>query len=242
LLLFFLSITVVDSTLLEHLCHGENNARLAYCVQTRKRFGYGTTESPEASLRIVRNEEGNKIPHGNETEVEESIEDPSCGELRTEYTKLCFRKPPLLAFVETKAFCDAYVDSCKATLITNFYSNIKQVKVDFTSYCRRHKSRFEYVCPEPLRFPKYVKDTTSFCLRFHKRCPDVQLPSEPIPFKKAPKDYIYTRELEFYCERDRRFALAYCTNKHVLKLPRYAIRCAQYKQTCIDPLTTVIYG
>ncbi|GMT35477.1 hypothetical protein PFISCL1PPCAC_26774, partial [Pristionchus fissidentatus] len=166
----------------------------------------------------------------------------SCGELRTEYTKLCFKKPPLLAFVETRAFCDAYVGSCKATLITNFYSDIKQVTIDFTSYCRRHKARFEYVCPEPLRFPKYVKDTTSFCLRYHKRCPKAQLPSAPVPFKKAPKEYIYTRELEFYCARDRRFAKAYCTNKHILKLPRYALRCLQYKRTCIDTLTTVIYG
>uniref|UniRef100_A0A0N5CLB8 CX9C domain-containing protein n=1 Tax=Thelazia callipaeda TaxID=103827 RepID=A0A0N5CLB8_THECL len=114
-----------------------------------------------------------------------------------------------------------------------------QIKTDHEVYCRKHLERYQYVCPDPLRFRKYAAGALMFCERYSRRCPDEQVPKKPVPF--AQKKEYYIRELKYFCNRERSFAELYCTNKVALKLPKYFIHCLHYKHTCIDAFKRVIY-
>ncbi|VDK40438.1 unnamed protein product, partial [Gongylonema pulchrum] len=111
--------------------------------------------------------------------------------------------------------------------------------MDYATYCKKHRERFQYVCPDPLRFRKHSADALAFCERYSGRCPSEQVPSEPVPFQQK-KEY-YMRELEYLCNGQKHFAETYCTNAVALKLLRYLLPCIHYKFTCIDSLTRVIY-
>ncbi|KHJ93268.1 hypothetical protein OESDEN_06826 [Oesophagostomum dentatum] len=54
----------------------------------------------------------------------QSGDDPSCKNLKTEYDQVCFTLPPAQAFEETKAFCDAFVETCSETLKTNLFTHL----------------------------------------------------------------------------------------------------------------------
>ncbi|KAJ1350711.1 hypothetical protein KIN20_006578, partial [Parelaphostrongylus tenuis] len=84
--------------------------------------------------------------------VRQARDDPSCKSLKVEYEHVCFTLPAPEAFKETKAFCDAFVETCPETLKTNIFTHISKLKIDYTEYCRKAKERFEYVCLNPLRF------------------------------------------------------------------------------------------
>ncbi|VDM67122.1 unnamed protein product [Strongylus vulgaris] len=87
----------------------------------------------------------------------ESGDDPSCKTLKTEYDQVCFTPPPAQAFQETKAFCDAFVETCAEVLKTNLFTHLTEIQVDFSEYCKQQKQRFKYVCPKPLRFRTYAE-------------------------------------------------------------------------------------
>uniref|UniRef100_A0A1I7W7C1 DUF19 domain-containing protein n=1 Tax=Heterorhabditis bacteriophora TaxID=37862 RepID=A0A1I7W7C1_HETBA len=139
----------------------------------------------------------------------------SCGSLKAEYDQVCFTPPPPQALAETKAFCDAFVETCSNTLKTNLFTNLSEINVDYTVYCKQEKERFLFVCPKPLRFNTYAEQNDG---------------------------HIYTREIETYCSKQYRTARSYCKHPALLKLPKYALPCAIYKYNCIDIFTRVIYG
>ncbi|CAD6192162.1 unnamed protein product [Caenorhabditis auriculariae] len=164
------------------------------------------------------------------------LDDPACDKLRTEYDTVCFTSPPLAAFQETRDFCDAFVKNCKHTLMTNLFTELRHLKIDYTAYCKTQKERFRYVCPEPLRFHAYAEQAVEFCIRYNERCPEVKLPSKPVQFKEKDAGHIYTREIEFWCTRTKRTAFNYCTEIDLLKVPKYQLFCGTYKYMCIDIL------
>uniref|UniRef100_A0A1I7Z9E6 CPG4 domain-containing protein n=1 Tax=Steinernema glaseri TaxID=37863 RepID=A0A1I7Z9E6_9BILA len=181
------------------------------------------------SAQNSRNVEGRLLTN-------EEKDDESCTVLQAEYREICFNAPPKHAVAETEAFCDAFRDMCK-----NLLSRTPNLPViDHTAYCRKHKERFEFVCPKPLRFGSYVDEAVAFCTRYQGKCPDVPLPSDIVPYKKPPK-HIYIREVKQYCDRVEKFAKTYCIIPAVLKIPTYALQCLIYKNQCIDIYTRVVY-
>ncbi|CAJ0585801.1 unnamed protein product, partial [Mesorhabditis spiculigera] len=167
----------------------------------------------------------------------EAHDDPSCPTLKEEYDNACFTIPPVQALMETKGFCDAFVDMCSELLKTNLFTRIRGFRLDFTRYCKKEKDRFQFVCPDPLRFHSYAQDAVEFCVR----CPEAEVPSKPIPFPKKT-DHIFTREIKQFCDKLANFAANYCTNPDILRVPRYQYPCGIYKYKCIDVYTEVIYG
>ncbi|CAI2327538.1 unnamed protein product [Caenorhabditis sp. 36 PRJEB53466] len=176
-------------------------------------------------------------------EIQESFaDDPACSNLRDEYDEVCFATPPLAAFQETREFCLAFVKNCHNSLLTNIFTNVKNFKVDFAAYCKKHRERFRYVCPNPLRFQSFAEDAVQFCLRYKERCPKEVTPAEPVMFHKKDEGHIYTREIEFWCTRTKRTAYNYCTEPDLLKVYKYQMFCGMYKYACIDVYKRVIYG
>ncbi|EYC15846.1 hypothetical protein Y032_0035g2998 [Ancylostoma ceylanicum] len=169
-------------------------------------------------------------------------DDPSCKTLKTEYDQVCFTPPPPQAFDETKAFCDAFVETCSQTLKTNLFTHLSELKIDYSEYCKQLKERFQYVCPKPLRFKTYAEQAVDFCLRYTERCPKAKIPDEPVPFRTEDETHIYTREIESRCKTLYRSARTFCLHPELLKYPKYAIPCALYKADCIDVYRRVIYG
>ncbi|KAE9420743.1 hypothetical protein Angca_000349, partial [Angiostrongylus cantonensis] len=166
----------------------------------------------------------------------------SCKSLKVEYDHVCFTLPPQEAFKETKAFCDAFVETCPETLKTNLFTHISQLKIDYTDYCKNAKERFEYVCPEPLRFRTFAEDAVEFCLRYTNRCPKAKVPDAPVTFRKQDETHIYIREIAAHCKLYYRQARTFCLHVELLKFPKYAIPCWLYKLNCIDVYKKVIYG
>ncbi|CAJ0608599.1 unnamed protein product [Cylicocyclus nassatus] len=169
-------------------------------------------------------------------------DDPSCKSLKAEYDQVCFTPPPAAAFQETKAFCDAFVETCAKSLKTNLFTNLKAIAIDYTAYCKEQRERFRYVCPKPLRFRTYAEQAVDFCLRYTERCPKEKIPDEPVPFEIADESHIYIREIESRCRTAYRAARTFCLHPELLKYPKYAIPCAMYKADCIDVYKKVIYG
>ncbi|KHJ85590.1 hypothetical protein OESDEN_14679, partial [Oesophagostomum dentatum] len=95
----------------------------------------------------------------------QSGDDPSCKNLKAEYDQVCFTLPPAQAFEETKAFCDAFVETCSETLKTNLFTHLTEIRVDFSEYCKQQKERFRYVCPKPLRFKTYAEQDNEDTLK-----------------------------------------------------------------------------
>ncbi|PIO56314.1 hypothetical protein TELCIR_22287, partial [Teladorsagia circumcincta] len=60
----------------------------------------------------------------------------------------------------------------------------RELKIDFSAYCKKSRERFQYVCPKPFRFKTYAEQAVDFCIRYKERCPGTSLPDEPVPFKK----------------------------------------------------------
>ncbi|VDM54134.1 unnamed protein product [Angiostrongylus costaricensis] len=143
--------------------------------------------------------------------------------------------------LEVKAFCDAFVETCPETLKTNLFTHISQLKIDYTDYCKNAKERFEYVCPEPLRFRTFAEDAVEFCLRYTNRCPRAKVPDVPVPFRKQDETHIYIREIAAHCKLYYRQARTFCLHLELLKFPKYAIPCWLYKLNCIDVYKKVIY-
>ncbi|CAB3404675.1 unnamed protein product [Caenorhabditis bovis] len=189
----------------------------------------------EELLRILEEEAIKK-------ELATKADDPACGKLRQEYDDVCFQTPPLAAFQETREFCLAFVKNCRKTLSTNLFTNLKNFKIDFSRYCKKHRERFRYVCPDPLRFFTFAEEAVQFCIRYKDRCAGEPVPSEPIAFKRKDADHIYTREIEYWCTREKRTAYNYCTEPDLIKTPRYQPFCFLYKYACIDIYQRVIYG
>ncbi|EFO97985.1 hypothetical protein GCK72_004851 [Caenorhabditis remanei] len=171
-----------------------------------------------------------------------SPDDPACRNLRDEYDEVCFATPPLAAFQETKEFCLAFVKNCQNSLLTNIFTNVKSFKIDFTAYCKKHRERFRYVCPDPLRFQSFAENAVDFCVRYQDRCPAEPVPAEPVKFHRKDEGHIYTREIEFWCTRTKRTAYNYCTEPDLLRVYKYAMFCGMYKYACIDIYKRVIYG
>ncbi|EGT34973.1 hypothetical protein CAEBREN_29148 [Caenorhabditis brenneri] len=171
-----------------------------------------------------------------------SPDDPACKNLRDEYDEVCFATPPLAAFQETREFCLAFVKNCQNSLLTNIFTNVKSFKIDFTAYCKKHRERFRYVCPDPLRFQSFAENAVDFCVRYQDRCPKEPVPAEPVNFHHKDEGHIYTREIEFWCTRTKRTAYNYCTEPDLLRVYKYAMFCGMYKYACIDIYKRVIYG
>ncbi|PIC43281.1 hypothetical protein B9Z55_004074 [Caenorhabditis nigoni] len=171
-----------------------------------------------------------------------SPDDPACKNLRDEYDEVCFATPPLAAFQETREFCLAFVKNCQNSLLTNIFTNVKNFKIDFTAYCKKHRERFRYVCPDPLRFQSFAENAVDFCVRYQDRCPKEPVPAEPVKFHRKDEGHIYTREIEFWCTRTKRTAYNYCTEPDLLRVYKYAMFCGMYKYACIDVYKRVIYG
>jgi hypothetical protein len=164
-------------------------------------------------------------------------EDESCNSLLQEFTAICFRAPPKNALAETQAFCQAFRDGCKKTLLI-----VEPPKpADPAKYCAKHRERFRYVCPDPTRLGKYSEVAIEFCPRYQSFCPDEPLPAKPEPFKEKLSKHIYIREHQFFCDLHDDWAKIYCFNPVILKVPIYLYRCAEYKIHCIDPQTAVIW-
>ncbi|CAI5440961.1 unnamed protein product [Caenorhabditis angaria] len=178
----------------------------------------------------------------NRLQVAKKPDDPACDKLRSEYDEVCFNTPPLAAFQETREFCLAFVKNCEHSLLTNIFTNVKSFKVDFTKYCKKHLERFQYVCPDPLRFFSFAQQAVEFCVRYKERCPTEEVPAEVKMFKKKDEGHIYTREIETWCTRQRRTVYNYCTEPDLLKVPKYMQFCGLYKLACIDIYQRVIYG
>uniref|UniRef100_A0AC34GSN2 Uncharacterized protein n=1 Tax=Panagrolaimus sp. ES5 TaxID=591445 RepID=A0AC34GSN2_9BILA len=118
-------------------------------------------------------------------------EDASCNSLLQEFTAICFRAPPKNAVVETQAFCQAFRDSCRKTILI-----VEPPKpLDPAKYCAKHRERFRYVCPDPTRLGKYSEVAIEFCPRYQSFCPDEPLPAKPEPFKEK----VETKNLDILC-------------------------------------------
>ncbi|TMS34193.1 hypothetical protein L596_001832 [Steinernema carpocapsae] len=168
----------------------------------------------------------------------EEKDDESCVVLQVEFREICFAAPPSHAVAETEAFCDAFRDMCKNLLTRT--PNLPTI--DHTAYCRKHKERFDFVCPKPLRFGSYVDEAVAFCTRYRGKCPDAELPSDVIPYKK-PKKHIWIKEIAQYCDRNEKWAKVYCIIPAVLKVQPFGFACWWYKMQCIDILNRVgFYG
>ncbi|VDL73363.1 unnamed protein product [Nippostrongylus brasiliensis] len=135
---------------------------------------------------------------------------------------------------EFQAFCDAFVETCPETLKSNLFTNLAEIQLDFSEYCKQLKERFQYVCPKPFRFKTYAEQAVDFCIRYKDRCPKAKVPDEPVPFKKEDETHIYIREIESHCKSAYRGARSFCFHPELLKYPKYAIPCALYKMNCID--------
>ncbi len=55
------------------------------------------------------------------------------------------------------------------------------------------------------------------------------------------KEKFLERVTKILCERYRQFALDYCTNPVIVKIPKYYVPCAIYKDQCVDVYNRVIY-
>ncbi|CAJ0956248.1 unnamed protein product, partial [Mesorhabditis belari] len=227
---------LLANTLADQLC--KSNSESLFCQRRSSRrldtvrskqkvrvYGVQLSKIDEEYLRIAR----------------ETHDDPSCPIHKEEYDNVCFTIPPVQVLIETKAFCDAFVEMCNDMLKTNLFTRIKGFRIDFTKYCKRYKARFQFVCPDPLRFHSYAEDAVDFCIRYQERCPEVEVPSAPILFKEK-HDHIYVREIKQFCDKLANFAANYCTNPDILKVPKYQFPCGLYKYQCVDIYKEVIYG
>uniref|UniRef100_A0A914E061 Uncharacterized protein n=1 Tax=Acrobeloides nanus TaxID=290746 RepID=A0A914E061_9BILA len=168
----------------------------------------------------------------------DAVDDQACASLKPEFESICSQTPDPQAVAETKAFCDAFRQSCHHLLIKEEGT---KAKINVLAYCNRHRERFRFVCPDPTRFKKYSSDAIEFCNRYQSFCPNEALPSKPQPFQPKRTNHIYIREHQYICDLHDDFAKVYCHNPVILKVPIYQFLCLQYKQHCIDKLTQVIY-
>uniref|UniRef100_A0AC35U4L7 DUF19 domain-containing protein n=1 Tax=Rhabditophanes sp. KR3021 TaxID=114890 RepID=A0AC35U4L7_9BILA len=163
-------------------------------------------------------------------------DDSACNTLKKEYEEICFSSAPIAAIAETKAFCDAFKQTCSHIISTN---RIPMSSKANKKYCKDYREKFQFVCPDPTRFGKYTAAALAFCPRYQGRCRDEPLPSQPVEAEK--KKHIYFREINFICEQYEDYFKTYCTNPIVLKVPKYQKGCYMYKTFCIDVLTKVFY-
>uniref|UniRef100_A0A7E4W9Q5 DUF19 domain-containing protein n=1 Tax=Panagrellus redivivus TaxID=6233 RepID=A0A7E4W9Q5_PANRE len=164
--------------------------------------------------------------------------DDSCGPLKPEFMSMCLHPPDEKIKAETIAFCEAYVEMCPATISK---LNLKKGS-ESKKYCKKHRERFRYVCPDPTRFGKYRIAAIEFCTRFSENCRGEEIPTEPEMFKIKESRHIYIKEHQYFCDLEDEWAKTYCFNPVILKIPKVQFVCYLYKIHCIDPQTQVIYG
>lgn len=65
---------------------------------------------------------------------------------------------------------DQYFYECQVSLALEHNCIIiiyRNFKIDFTAYCKKHRERFRYVCPDPLRFQSFAESVSfgksAFC-------------------------------------------------------------------------------
>ncbi|KAI6172004.1 hypothetical protein M3Y98_00924700 [Aphelenchoides besseyi] len=165
----------------------------------------------------------------------------ACKVLQDEFEQNCKDVKPK----EQDEFCSAYKNVClqddpqptteptttAERPATTTESSDNSTRQDYHEFCKSYNQRFQYVCPDPIRFGPRA---AVFCPIYSERC-NLTPPERPVVPKPSTRSPVFRM-----CGQYQRFASSYCGNQFALQFGQIREGCMKYQQFCSMGMRRVV--